>query len=79
MGITDKQLESYMALKWTFQLTAEAEQNGSTLWVVHVVEMPGICSDGATEDEALESVKEPMRMYIAGHLERGESFPLPKA
>lgn len=45
--------------------------------VIEDHELPGICTDGATIEEAIEGIKEAIEGAIELYLEQGKEIPLP--
>lgn len=70
-----KEIEKYLALRWTY--TVEWWDDHGGYYVVRVNELPGICTDGKTIEEAFEDIQEPMRLYFKSCLENGDPIPVP--
>ncbi len=71
-----KKLDYYLNLPWTYTIETEKE-NGETLYVVCVNELPGICTDDTTLDGAMVLIKEAMTAAFQLYLENGEEIPEP--
>ncbi len=48
-------------------------------WFAEIPDLPGCCSDGETQAEALLNVEDAKRGWIAAALELGRSVPPPSA
>ena len=71
-----KKLDYYLNLPWTY--TVETAKDGDeTLYVISVNELPGICTDAPTIDEAMLLIKEAMLGVFQLYLENGEEIPEP--
>ncbi len=62
-----KTVEYYMNLPYTIELTPEPEGG----WFVCVRELPGCMSTGDTPEEAMEMIREAMRLWLEVSLEDG--------
>lgn len=59
------------AREWEYVL--EPQEEGGFL--IYVPDLPGVATEGATRDEAVEMLQEALRGYLATMRERG--WPLP--
>lgn len=71
-----KNIQYYLQLPWTYTIET-AQHKGRRYYIVHVNELPGICSDAATIEKAMESVKEAMIAAFQLYIEQGEAIPEP--
>jgi|GEM_PF-521965 len=69
-------IEYYLQLPYSI-LLHQAEDEGKKYWIAEVPELPGCKSHGSTVQEAVESVEEAKKDWIADSLERGEDVPVP--
>ncbi len=74
--ITKKDLAYYLNLKWSYTVEVE-EHKGKDLFIVRVNELPGVCTDGKTIEEAMKNIKEAIEATIELYLEQGEIVPEP--
>ena len=71
-----KDVEYYENVQYAVQLTRHAD-NGEEYWLAEILDLPGCMANGATPNEAMESVEEAKELWIAGHLEDGYEVPEP--
>ena len=57
--LIDKSLAYYLNLPWTYTVE-QSDDNKKKIYVVRVNELPGICTDAPSLDQAMELIKEPM-------------------
>ena len=74
MNDTNKTLNYYMALPYTFQLKPDPDAG----WFIKVVELPGCMSQSDSFAEALGMIDEAMELWIETALEDGDPIPEPK-
>jgi predicted RNase H-like HicB family nuclease len=55
--------------------TIECEQEDDGRWLAEVLELPGVLTYGATQDEAILKAETLALRVIAEHLELGEAKP----
>ena len=72
----EKNLEYYLNLPYTIELTPDPEDGG---WVVSVKELPGCLSQGDTIEEAMEMIRDAMSGWIEVCLEDGVPIPEPRS
>jgi antitoxin HicB len=53
-----------------------AEAEGGGFWIAYQ-DLPGCCSDGATQEEALRNGHDAVKAYLLACLRYGEPIPLP--
>jgi len=77
---TKKHYESlnyYLNLPWTYTVEQSKDENENKIYIVRVNELPGICTDAPSLDEAMELIKEPMTAAFEFCMENGEDIPEP--
>ena len=67
-------LAHYLRLPYTFEL----RPNDDGTWFAQVRELPGGMTEGDTEQEAVEMLKDAMRAWIEVALQRGIRIPEPR-
>lgn len=72
-----KDLSYYLNLPWTYTVETAHEQ-GQFFYIIRVAELPEICTDAPTLDEAMHLIKEPMTSILEFYLEDGQAIPEPK-
>ena len=79
MGIKKqyKKLSYYFNLPWTYTVEQAKDENNKKIYVVRVNELPGICTDAHSVDQAMELIKEPMLAAFEFYMENGEDIPEP--
>ena len=68
-----KEVEKYMKLPYTFRIVPEED---GTFFIM-VEELSGCMSEGHTVDEAMEMIKDAMRLWLEDSIERDLEIPLP--
>lgn len=63
-----------MGLKWSYSINKESDY-----YVISILELPGVCSDGKTVEESAANIREALEGYIELSLEMGESIPEPES
>lgn len=71
-----KGIEYYTQLPYSI-LLHQVEDEGKKYWIAEVPELPGCKSHGSTVEEAVDSVEEAKKDWIADSLEKGEDVPVP--
>lgn len=71
-------IEHYLQLPWTYTMQ-EICQGESVYFVICVNELPGVCTDALTRDEAREQIKEAMIAAFRMYMKQGEEIPAPAA
>ena len=71
-----KDLEYYLNLPWTYTIE-QAQEQGQKYYIAYVNELPGICTDASTVEEALELIKEPMIAAFRLYMKHQEEIPEP--
>lgn len=72
-----KNLNYYLNLPWTYTVEQARDEKKNKIYVVRVNELPGICTDASSLDEAMELIKEPMQAAFEFYMENGEDIPEP--
>jgi|WetSurMetagenome_2_1015567.scaffolds.fasta_scaffold156714_3 predicted RNase H-like HicB family nuclease len=72
-----KSLNYYLNLPWTYTVERAIDENKNKIYVVRVNELPGICTDATSLDEAMDLIKEPMKAAFEFYMEHGEDIPEP--
>ncbi len=72
----NKGIEYYAQLPYPI-LLHQVEDEGVKYWMAEIPDLPGCRSHGATLEEAIDSVEEAKRDWIADSLDARESVPVP--
>jgi len=72
-----KNLEYYLNLPWTYTIEPARDEDKNKIYIVRVNELPGICTDALSLDEAIELIKEPMKAAFEFYMENGKNIPEP--
>ncbi|HBS48390.1 TPA: hypothetical protein DEO28_00255 [Candidatus Dependentiae bacterium] len=72
-----KSLNYYLSLPWTYTVEQVSDKDKNKIYVVRVNELPGICTDATSLDEAIKLIKEPMKAAFEFYMENGEDIPQP--
>ena len=72
-----KDLKYYLNLPWTYTVEISKDENNNKIYIVRVNELPGICTDAPSLDEAMELIKEPMLAAFEFYMENNEDIPEP--
>ncbi len=72
-----KDLNYYLSLPWTYTVEQVRDGDKNKIYVVRVNELPGICTDAKSLDEAMKLIKEPMKAAFEFYMENGEDIPEP--
>ena len=72
-----KNLNYYLNLPWTYTVEQTRDQDKNKMYIVRVNELPGICTDATSLDEAINLIKEPMQAAFEFYMENGEDIPEP--
>jgi predicted RNase H-like HicB family nuclease len=71
-----KGLDYYLNLPWTYTIETEIHE-GSSYYIIHVNELPGICTDSKSLDEGMSEIKNLIACAIEIYQEKGEPVPEP--
>jgi predicted RNase H-like HicB family nuclease len=72
-----KSLSYYLGLPWTYTVEQSIDDKKNKIYVVRVNELPGVCTDATSLDEAMKLIKEPMLATFEFYIENGEDIPVP--
>lgn len=72
-----KKLNYYLNLPWTYTVEQTVDNKKNKIYVVRVNELPGICTDAKSLDEAMQLIKEPMKAAFEFYMENNEDIPEP--
>lgn len=72
-----KSLNYYLSLPWTYTVEQAKDEDKNKIYIVRVNELPGICTDASSLDEAMKLIKEPMKAAFEFYMENGENIPEP--
>lgn len=71
-----KDINYYLNLPWTYAIQTEVHE-GSSYYVIHVNELPGICTDSESLDEGMNEIKDLIKSAVEIYREKGEPIPEP--
>ena len=69
-----KRLSYYLALPWTYTVEQSKDENGDKIYIVCVNELPGICTDAPSIDEAMKLIQEPIAAAIEFYMENNQVY-----
>ncbi len=72
-----KKLSYYLNLPWTYTVESAKDEHDNKIYIVRVNELPGICTDASSVDQAMELIKEPMTAAFEFYMEQEEDIPEP--
>ena len=72
-----KKLSYYLALPWTYTVEQAKDENNNKIYIVRVNELPGICTDASSVDEAMKLIQEPITAAIEFYMENNQEIPEP--
>lgn len=72
----NKKIDYYLNLPWTYTIETEIHE-GSSYYIIHVNELPGICTDSKSLDEGMSEIKNLIACAIEIYQEKGEPVPEP--
>ncbi|HEX4068940.1 MAG TPA: type II toxin-antitoxin system HicB family antitoxin [Candidatus Babeliales bacterium] len=70
-----KKLSYYLNLPWTYTVEQTTDENNNKIYVVYVNELPGICTDAPSVDEAMQLIQEPISAAIEFYMENNQEIP----
>ena len=76
MDTNKHSIEYYLDLPWTYTVRTAVEE-GEKLYIVCVNELLGVCTDGATLDEAMENIRDAMTGALELYIKHGDEIPVP--
>src|SRR5262245_37994142 len=71
-----KDTNYYLNLPWTYTIETEIHGN-SSYYIIHVNELPGICTDSESLDQGMREIKNLIACAIEIYHEKGEPIPEP--
>lgn len=71
-----KDLKYYLNLNWSYNIEQDTHK-GKKFFILRVNELPGVCTDAATLDEAMKNIKEAIEGTIKLYLKMGQTIPEP--
>jgi len=77
MKTPTKDLTYYLSLPYSILLTPLSEEDGGG-WFVEIPELPGCMSDGESQQEALENIKDAKKLWLESSLIHGDPIPEPQ-
>jgi predicted RNase H-like HicB family nuclease len=72
-----KKLSYYLNLPWTYTIEQVNNKNNKNIYVVRVNELPGICTDAPSVDEAMKLIQEPIAAAIEFYMKNNQDIPEP--
>jgi antitoxin HicB len=72
-----KKLSYYLNLPWTYTVEQSKDENNNKIYIVCVNELPGICTDAPSLDEAMKLIQEPIAAAIEFYMENNQDIPEP--
>lgn len=72
----NKTLRYYLGLPWSYTVTT-VHDDGKKYFIVRVNELPGVCTDAPTIEEAMAEIKQAMTAAFELYREMGEEIPEP--
>lgn len=71
-----KNLKYYLNLNWSYTIEQEIV-DGNHLFIIHVNELPGVCTDAKSIEEGMQEIKEAIEAAVTLYLKNGEEVPEP--
>ncbi|HEX5249218.1 MAG TPA: type II toxin-antitoxin system HicB family antitoxin [Gaiellales bacterium] len=72
-------IDDYLGLPYTIELTPDHDDDGRTGWVAEVEELPGCITQVDALDELEASIRDAMTAWISVALEDGRDIPAPRS
>jgi predicted RNase H-like HicB family nuclease len=72
----NKSLDYYLKLPWSYTVITAIE-DGESFFIVRVNELPGVCTDASTVEEAMTLIKQALKGAIELYIENNEEVPEP--
>lgn len=69
---TKKEIQKYVDMPWSY--TVEQEEG---YFIVYVNELPGVCTDAKTINDAMKEIKDAIAAAVELHLDQGKEIPVP--
>lgn len=73
----NKNVEYYLNLPWTYTIETDFDEHKKQIFIVRVNELPGVCTDAPTVNEAMDLIKEAMIGTFRLYLKQGDQIPEP--
>ncbi len=73
----NKDVEYYLNLPWTYTIETDFDEHKKQIFIVRVNELPGVCTDAPTVNEAMDLIKEAMIGTFRLYLKQGDQIPEP--
>lgn len=72
----NKDVNYYLNLPWTYTIETEI-QDENPLYIIHVNELPGICTDSENLEEGMKEIKTLIACAVGIYKEQGKPVPEP--
>jgi predicted RNase H-like HicB family nuclease len=72
----NKSLDYYLKLPWSYTVITAIE-DGESFFIVRVNELPGVCTDAPTVEEAMTLIKQAIKGAIELYIDNNEEVPEP--
>src|SRR5688572_17205034 len=72
-----KDINYYLALPWSYTIETGRDENDQHIYIISVNELPGVCTDAPTIQEAMELIKDAMKGAFKLYMKQGEEIPEP--
>jgi predicted RNase H-like HicB family nuclease len=72
-----KSLDYYLNLPWTYTIETDFDENNKHIFIVKVNELPGVCTDAPSIQEAMDLIKEAMAGAFRLYMKQGDEIPEP--
>lgn len=73
----NKDINYYMNLPWTYVIQQDVDAKGKLIYVVSILEFPGVKTDATTPQKALKEIKEALEAAVELYIELGKEIPEP--
>ena len=71
-------LEDYLSMPYKIMIYSTGE-TGNTAFFAEILELEGCCADGATPNEAYNTLRDEMAIHLKMYLSKGITPPMPKS
>jgi len=72
-----RDINYYLNLPWTYTVQIGHDNDKNIIYIICVNELPGICTDAPTVQEAMELIKDAMIGAFKLYMKHGEEIPEP--
>ena len=72
----EKDLKYYLGLNWSYTIE-QSSHKGKKIFIIHVNELPGVCTDAKTVEQGMKDIQEAITAAIELYLEQGDPIPEP--